>query len=251
MSTQRLAGKVAFLTGGSKGLGPHLAQKMIAEGAKVALLARESAELHEVAGRLGDSALAVACDVADRGAVRAGFAAAAGTLGGLDFLINNAAIALLHRLEEATDEELALQVGVNFLGPLHTIREAVPLMRARGGGHIVNVSSQSVAMSVPYMTLYGATKGGLEALTAGLRSELRGDNIKLTAMRMGAMRVGKGLTRYWTPERKAAYLESVRASGMMNQLGGWMEPPSVAAALADLLAQPADLTTDFVEITGR
>jgi meso-butanediol dehydrogenase / (S,S)-butanediol dehydrogenase / diacetyl reductase len=151
-----LSGKTALVTGSARGLGVHFAEALIEADANVVLVARSASLLRQEAERLGHRALALPWDISDPDAVRAVFAAAMEAFGGLDILINNATLNHAHRIEEATDDELAAEIGVNILGAIYCMREAIPLMRARGGGDIVNVSSESVMRPFPFLTTYAA-----------------------------------------------------------------------------------------------
>jgi NAD(P)-dependent dehydrogenase (short-subunit alcohol dehydrogenase family) len=245
-----LSGKVAVVTGASKGLGAHLARALSATGCSVALVARPSPELEAVAAGLGEAAAAFPCDVADPGAVRSAFAALKDRFGRLDFLINNAAVAHLNRIDEASDTDIAREIGVNFMGALYCTREAIPRMREVGGGHIVNVSSQGVRLQAPYLALYAATKGALETLSSAMRNEVKADGIRVTVLRLGGVATGVGLTRSWDRTKKDAYLQAAREMGLLKQVGGWMAPESVARTLVDILGWPADVGPEMLELNG-
>jgi NAD(P)-dependent dehydrogenase (short-subunit alcohol dehydrogenase family) len=100
--------------------------------------------------------------------------------GRLDGLVNNAAVAWPHRVEDVTDEELQAEVGTNLVGPLLTARVAVPAIRRSGGGDIVNISTESARDPFPFLALFAATKAGMEVLTEGLARELRAEPIRVT-----------------------------------------------------------------------
>src|SRR6266480_3438483 len=131
-----LDGKVAVVTGASRGIGAVIAAGLAAEGASVALLARDKDRLTAAAEAIGELAVAVPTDVSDPDSVRDAFAAVADRFGRLDVLVNNAAVAWPHTVEAAADEQLQAEVGTNLLGPLYAIRAAVPLLRATSGGHV-------------------------------------------------------------------------------------------------------------------
>ena len=145
---QRLANRIVVVTGASRGMGRSISATFAAEGAKVAMLARDGEALAEAAREIGASAMPVSCDVSDPNAVRAAFAAIEATLGGIDVLINNAAVANPQLIEEADDRLAQREVAVNLLGPLYCSRAAIPSMRRSGGGDIINVSSESDRKSV-------------------------------------------------------------------------------------------------------
>ncbi len=158
MTDTTVAGKVVAVTGASAGSGLGIARRFVAEHASVVLLARDKQRLDAVAADLGPRAVPVACDVADADSVRNAFSEIASRFGTLDVLINNAAIYRPCAVEHLTDEEIARQVQTNLLGPVHTCRAAIPLLRAAGGGDIINTSSESTLHPFPMLSIYVATK---------------------------------------------------------------------------------------------
>lgn len=244
--TGRLAGKVVAVTGASRGMGRIFAQTLSGEGADVVLLARASDALDETAAAL-PGALKLVCDVGDAGDVRRAFAAIGQRFERLDGLINNAAVCMLHRLEEASDEELFAEARTNLIGPALAMREAVPLMRAAGGGDIVNVSSESVRLPFPYLAFYAATKAGLEALSAGLRAELRPDRIRVTVLRSGHV-AGGNLGASWPQERMAAFFKTIKQSGHAAFAGDAIAPETSAGMLIELLCLPKEACIDLIEL---
>lgn len=250
MRERALEGRIAALTGASKGLGRTVARALVAQGAKVALLARDSKELHEAAQALGEQALPIACDVSDADSVRQAFAGLRSRFDHLDILINNAAVSYLNRIESASDADIHREVGTNLLGPIFCIREAVPLLKKGHAPLIVNVSSLAARLPFPFTTIYSTTKAALEMLSFALKSELKADGIRVTALRLGAVKTGRGLTRSWTSEKKAEYLEAVRTSGLMSLVGGWTTPENMAEALIAILTLPAEINPGIVELGG-
>lgn len=247
---RRLEGKIAALTGASKGLGRTLAKTLAREGATIVLLARPSAELESLAAEIPGRSLPVACDVSDPHSVRAAFAQLKETHGPLDLLINNAAVSFLNSVETASDEDIQAEIGTNLLGPIFTIREAIPLMRGRDGV-IINVSSLAARQPAPLTTLYSTTKAALEMLSFALRAELRRDNIRVTTLRLGAVKTGKGLTRNWPADKKAQYLEAVREAGIMEMTGGWMTPDAISEAVVAIATLAPEISPGLVELSGR
>jgi len=241
---ESLQGRVYAVTGGSKGMGLRYARALTAEGAHVAILARPSAALDEVAAELPD-ALTLPCDVSSVDDVRRAFAAIKERFGRLHGLINNAASCLPHSIADATDQEIHAQVGANMLGPIYTVREAVPLLRAAGGGDIINVSSESVRIPFPMLTLYAATKAGLEALTQGLRMELRPFGIRVTTLRVG--QVGdSSLHTHWEPGRKEEFYQVITELGRKDP--DPMRPETTAAMVVQMLRLPREANIDLVEM---
>lgn len=243
----RLAGRVAVVTGAARGLGRRICEALVGEGARVAMLGRDLAALEAAAQGFGDAALPLRCDVADAREVGAAFAAVAERLGGPDILVNNAAIGQLLPIAEADPAQVAYEVGVNLLGPIHCIRAAVPGMRARGGGDIVNVSSESVLRPYPMLGVYAATKSALETLSRSLRSELRGEGIRVTVLRAGRMGES-GFNRGWPADLVVRYREVVAREGFHAASGEPIRPAIAAAALVDLLCLPREAQAELIEL---
>lgn len=246
MSGQRLAGRVIAITGASRGMGRVFARRLSAEGARVALIARPSFALDEAAGELPGS-LKVPCDLARPAEIRTAFVAIASQAGKLDALINNAAICLLHRIEEATDDEIEREAATNLSGPALCIREAIPLLRQAGGGDIVNITSESVRLPFPYLTFYAATKAGLETLSAGLRAELRSDHIRVTILRSGHVS-GGSIGATWEPGRAADFVDAITRSGHKAFAGEAIAPETTAGMLVELLCLPREANIDLMEL---
>jgi NAD(P)-dependent dehydrogenase (short-subunit alcohol dehydrogenase family) len=181
----RLKGRVAVVTGASHGLGVTIAHRLIGEGAEVVLMARTRDKLEAVAAQLGDGALAVQCDISDPDAVRAAFGDIAKRHGRVDLLVNNAGLIGMSLLEEADDGWILDQVATNLIGPILCTRSAIPLLREAGGGDIINISSRSVELARPYLSVYAATKGGLEVFSRTMAAELRPVGIRVCAIRVG------------------------------------------------------------------
>jgi NAD(P)-dependent dehydrogenase (short-subunit alcohol dehydrogenase family) len=159
---------------------------MRAEGASVALLARSGDLLTALAGELGvDQAFAIRCNIGNPDDVRSAFSAIDKRFGSIDILVNNAGLISMSLLAEASDQSITEIVSTNLLGAIFCSREAIPLIKASGGGHIVNISSRSVELARPYLSVYSATKGGLEVFTRTLAAELRPDRISVSTIRVG------------------------------------------------------------------
>lgn len=180
----QLHGRRVLVTGGSRGIGAALALGFRDAGADLALVARPSAELDEVAGRLG--ADAYPCDLADRDAVGE-LIARVESDAPVDVLVNNAGISGVGWFGDRTHAEIDRVLDVNLRAPMLLTRDVIPYMLGRGRGHIVNVSSMAAVFSPPGLTTYGASKAGLSHFTAGLRAELRDDPIGITAVHLGSV----------------------------------------------------------------
>jgi NAD(P)-dependent dehydrogenase (short-subunit alcohol dehydrogenase family) len=250
MGIRELEQKVAVVTGASKGIGRAMARSLVAAGARVALLARPSAALNEAGNEFGAAALAIACDVSDPNQVRQAINQTAAHFGRLDILVNNAALCEPHLVAKTSDEKIRAEIGVNLLGPMFCCREAIPHLERSGGGHIVNVSSESVRLPFPYLAIYAGTKGGLETFSAGLRSELLAQRIRVSVLRLG--NVGEtNILDSWPPAVAAEYFAHIRASGHLAMVGPTCTPQSVAGALIDILRLPEDVNADLFEVRSR
>jgi NAD(P)-dependent dehydrogenase (short-subunit alcohol dehydrogenase family) len=250
MAVRELAEKVVVITGASKGIGRAMAQRLAEDGARVALLARPSSALTEAGRDLGAAALPVACDVSDANQVRHAMANVAAHFGRLDILVNNAALCEPHLVAQTTDEKIRAEISVNLMGPIFCCREAIPHLQRSGNGHIVNVSSESVRMPFPYLAIYGATKGGLETFSAGLRSELRAQRIRVSVLRLGNVG-GTNIIDAWPADVAAEYFAHIRESGHLAMVGSTCTPQSIAKALSDILRLPEDVNADLFEVRSR
>lgn len=243
--SESLAGKVAAVTGASRGIGLATARVLAERGARVALIARNRATLDAAVSTIGDAALAVVANVCEPDSVRAAFAEIEREAGRLDLLVNNAAIARLHRVEEASDEDLAAAVGTNFLGVLYCTRAAIPLLRA-SGGVVVNLSSEGVRRPFPLLSVYLATKGAVEMLSLALSEELRSDGIRVTLLRSGGS--SAGFAQDWEPEARRRALELWSERGLLDFVGRPMAPEAIAESIVHAATRPAGLGVDFLEV---
>ena len=188
--TQRLAGKVAIITGASRGLGAFCAEAYAREGAAVAIAARTEVEkserlpgtIHHTAEQIrqaGGRALAVPCNVADVDSVERMVERVLAELGRVDILMNNAAVQPPGFISTISFKHWELEFKVNVHGPLYCARAVLPHMLERGSGNIINISSIAARGG----SHYGATKRALEAMTIGLAAELRTKHIAVNALK--------------------------------------------------------------------
>jgi NAD(P)-dependent dehydrogenase (short-subunit alcohol dehydrogenase family) len=191
--TLDLRGRTVLLTGGSRGLGLVMARELVAAGARLAIWARDPAELERARRDLADRGgpvLALTCDVTDREQVAALVRRVRAELGPIDVLINNAGVIEVGPVEVMGDEDYEEAMRTHFWAPLHAIREVLPGMKARRAGRIVNISSVGGKVSVPHLVPYSASKFALVGLSEGLRAELMKDGILVTTVCPGLMRTG-------------------------------------------------------------
>jgi 3-oxoacyl-[acyl-carrier protein] reductase len=177
-----LAGKVALVTGASRGIGAAVAGALGAAGARVAVNFRQEAAAAEQVARAIGQALAVQADVADSSAVAAMLAAVEAGLGPVDILVNNAGIALIRGIEDLTEADFDATLAVNLKGAFLCTQAVLPGMRARGWGRIVNISSGAARGAGGVGLHYNASKAGLEGLTRGYAARLVKEGITVNAV---------------------------------------------------------------------
>jgi NAD(P)-dependent dehydrogenase (short-subunit alcohol dehydrogenase family) len=168
MTSTRLAGKVVLVTGAGQGIGRGTALALAREGACVALAGRTVAKCEAVAAEIdafGGSALALACDVTERSQIESALAATAGRFGGLDALVNNAQTSVQRLLAETTDEDVDVCWRSGPLATLHAMQAALPLLRARGGGSIVNFGSSTAIDGNAAFGAYAMAKEAIRGLS--------------------------------------------------------------------------------------
>ena len=178
-----LTDKVVIVTGASAGIGEATARRLAREGARLVLAARRTDRIQRLADELGE-AVAVTTDLRDPAQVRALVAAATDAYGGIDVLVNNAGQGLHVPAMEIALEDLVAVTELNFYAPLVAMQAVVPIMRERGGGSIVNVSSGTTRMvPVPIGTAgYASTKAALNMLSRVARAELAGEGIAVSVV---------------------------------------------------------------------
>lgn len=237
-SGEKLAGKVAVVTGGGRGLGRAAALAFAAQGASVAIVSRTESELGEVARLIGnDRCIALAGDVGLGDTARRVVAATVKWFGGVDILMNNAAVVgPFRRMEDVTEPEWDASLAVNLKGAFLFAREVVPHMRRRGGGAIINVTSGLGSFVLSPFGLYCIAKGGLNQLTRILALELGDAGIRVNGLDPGIMDTGMQDTiRTAGPQTLGP--ETWR-SFVAYKEKGMLDPAEKVARLAVFLASP-------------
>jgi 3alpha(or 20beta)-hydroxysteroid dehydrogenase len=188
MAVAPLAGKVAIVTGAARGQGEAEARQFVDDGARVVLTDVLRAEVDAVADDLGDAAISVHHDVTSEAEWDAVVAAALSSFGGVDVLVNNAAIHWVRALTQESRADFERMLAVNLVGPFLGMRRVVEPMRAGGGGSIVNVSSYAGLHGIPGHTSYGAAKWALRGITKTAAIELGPAGIRVNSIHPGPIR---------------------------------------------------------------
>jgi len=203
-----LRGKTVLITGGSRGLGLVMAREFAREGARVAICARNNAELERARADLaarGADVLAALCDVTDKAQVGGLIEAVHDRFGRIDVLVNNAGVIQVGPMEVMTIEDYDEAMRTHFWAPLYTTLAVLPEMRRRRDGRIVNISSIGGKISVPHLLPYSASKFALVGLSEGLRAELAKDNIAVTTVCPGLMRTGSPRNAFFKGKHREEY----------------------------------------------
>lgn len=200
-----LNGRVAVITGGSRGLGLLLARQLGQQGARVVIVARDEAELARAKDDLQGQDIVASTIVADVGKAdeaRRLIEDVVSRYNRIDLLFNNAGIMTVGPHVHMTLADYEEAMAIHFWGPLHTMRAAIPHMRAAGGGRIVNISSIGGRVGVPHLAPYCASKHALTGLSTSLSAELARDNIFVTTVHPGLMRTGSPFNAWFKGQHR-------------------------------------------------
>ncbi|MGA2244503.1 MAG: glucose 1-dehydrogenase [Verrucomicrobiota bacterium] len=230
-NTKKLTGKVAVVTGASKGIGAAIAKHLAAEGASVIVnYASSKAGADQVVGEItsaGGTAVAVQGDVARKTDIDRLFAETKKAFGQLDVLVNNAGIYEFAPLEQITEEHFHKQFNLNVLGLLLTTQEALKYF-SPAGGSVVNVSSLVSTLAPPHGSVYSATKGAVDVITASLAKELGARKIRVNAVRPGLVETeGTRTSGFTSGEFHDQYIQNA-------PLGRIGQPQDIATAVTFL-----------------
>jgi len=209
--------RTVLITGGSRGLGLVLARQFAQEGARVILCARDTEELERAAADLVERGADVwthDCDVTDRAQVQGMVERVLDECGALDVVVNNAGIIQAGPMETMTPQDYEEAIRTHLYGPMHVIDAALPHMRRRGAGRVVNISSIGGLISVPHLLPYCSSKFALVGYSMGLRSELARDGIVVTTVCPGLMRTGSPRNAYFKGQHRAEYAWFKAASSL-------------------------------------
>lgn len=246
-----MEGKVVVVTGASKGIGRATSRAFAARGAQVVMLARSRERLEAEADSIGANAHAIAVDIGDPDQVNAAFEQIGAEHGRVDTLVNNAGVAVLTSIQDATDEQILRSVSTNLLGPIYATRAAIPMLRATGGGDIINISSESTMSPFPFLALYAASKGGLEVFAKAALTELKPYGIRVTVVLCGATTTE--FASEWDAEVMVRFFDAAQQSGhlALASAGQPMNPADVADALVFVASRPAGQMIDLLHVRSH
>jgi clavulanate-9-aldehyde reductase len=237
-----LSGRAVGITGASSGIGEATALACARAGAAVALAARRTERIEALAERIsgeGGRAVAVTADVGEEDQARAFVERAQRELGRLDALVNNAGVMLLGPIADAPTDEWRTMIHVNVFGVLYCTHAALPIFRAQGSGHVVNVSSVAGRVARAGAGVYNLTKFGAGAFSEALRQEEAANGIRVTLVEPGA--VATELVSHNRPE----ILDQMR-QGFADVTP--LEPEDIANVVLYALAQPQNVSINEVLI---
>jgi 3-oxoacyl-[acyl-carrier protein] reductase len=228
-----LKDKIAVVTGGTKGIGRAVAESLLKAGASVFICARDKSVLKRALEEL--SALGKVdgeiCDVRSEAQVKMMLDECIRVFGGVDILVNNAGVGVFGKtIEEIEPDEFRWVLETNLFGVFYACHHAIPLMRERGGGYIINVSSLAGQNAHPKMAAYNASKFALNGFTEAMMQEVRHDNIKVSLICPGSVNTEFG-------------------GGEVSAENAWqLQPADIAEVVLDLLNHHARSLPSKVEI---
>ncbi|MGH7950888.1 MAG: glucose 1-dehydrogenase [Limisphaerales bacterium] len=235
-NTKKLAGKVAVVTGASKGIGAAIAKQLAADGASVIVnYASSKSGADKVVGEItaeGGKAIAVQGNVAKKADIDRLFAETKNAFGKLDILVNNAGVYEFAPLEQITEEHFRKQFDLNVLGLLLTTQEALKYFTSSGGS-VVNISSLVSTLAPPNASVYSATKGAVDTITASLAKELGARKIRVNAVRPGLVETEGTVTSGFT---QGDFHDQYVANAPLGRIG---QPRDIASATSFLASDDA------------
>jgi NAD(P)-dependent dehydrogenase (short-subunit alcohol dehydrogenase family) len=229
--------KTWFITGISSGIGAALAETLIAKGHFVIGTFRQAQQSADFNAQHGGKAFALVLDLCDQNSILQAVETVKAQFGGIDVLVNNAGFGFAGAIEEASDAEVRQVFEANFFGTLQLTQAFLPLMRERGQGHIIQLSSHGGIKAFPGFGIYNASKFALEGMSEALAAELAPLGIKVTIVEPGPFRTGFAGKAF---QEAAAQIEAYQATAgafreRMKQVDGKQEGDPIKAAEAILL----------------
>lgn len=229
-----------FITGSSGGLGRALTEHLLAAGHQVVATARDTAAVDDLTTAYPRTAAAVRLDVTDRESIRTAVAAAEDRFGGIDVLVNNAGYGYTAAVEEGEEGAVDRLFATNFFGPVAVVKAALPGMRRRGKGLIINVSSVGARITLPGGGYYSAAKAALEGLSGSLRKEVEPLGLRVMVVEPGSFRTDfRGRSADRSSTTIGAYDEVLGRTGG-RALGPQRGEPARAAAAILTAAEAAE-----------
>jgi NAD(P)-dependent dehydrogenase (short-subunit alcohol dehydrogenase family) len=229
-----LTNNTAIVTGGTKGIGLAIARALVTAGVNVSLSARHEDEINKAVAELNEigagRCVGFVCDVRDEAQVESLFANTVSALGGLDILVNNAGIGIFASVESTSGDDFRAVIETNLCGVFYCCHAAIPLMRQRGGGYIINISSLAGANPHANMAAYNASKFGLNGFSEALMQEVRHDGIKVSYIMPGSVNTEFG-------------------GDVPSPSKSWqLQPEDIAHVVMDLLQYPDRTLPSRIEI---
>lgn len=233
-----LAGRLALVTGASRGIGAAVARRLALSGARVALLARSADTLAALVAEIGDGAVALVCDVRDTRALSRALDSLPELLGGAPgIVVNNAGAFFVAPARDTSVDAFAATLAVNLTAPFAVVRALLPAMSASREGHVVTIGSIADRMAFPGNAAYAASKYGLRALHEVLRAELKASGVRVSLVSPGP--VDTDLWNSIDPDQQAGFTPR---SEMLS-------PDSVAEAVHWVVTSPAGVNVDELRLS--
>ena len=253
-----LIGKVAIVTGGSKGIGRATALALAQEGADVSICARGAEALEEAAteirSRTGRRVIATTADMIVLEDIRNMVATTAAELGGVDILVNNAVNSVAAPFMELSDEAWLNHIGVKVMGYVRCAREVVPHMRARGGGRIINIGGMAARDVNNLLATNGVTNSAVSNFAKNLADQVAADGIRVNCIHPGDTRTPRRVALLERQARDAADITVEEAEARLlgdMPIGRMVEPEDIANLVLFLVSDKADaITGQTVAVDG-
>jgi len=229
--------KTWFITGTSSGFGRALTEELLARGDRVAATVRNLATMNDLVDRYRDQLWVAGLDVTDAERIRDVVRSAFSALGRIDVIVNNAGYGLAGAAEEVSDAQIRRQIDTNLIGSIQVIRAALPFLRNQQGGRIIQVASMGGQITFPNLSLYHATKWGIEGFIESVAQEVAPFGIEFTIVEPGTARTNFGAGSMIAAEPTAVYdrtpvgeFRRAAAAGLFPSLG---DPHKMAHAIID------------------
>ena len=251
--------KVWLITGSSRGLGRALAEAVLAAGDRLVATARDPEPLRAIVATAPDRALAVKLDVTSAVEARGAVEATIARFGRLDVLVNNAGFANVNSIEDVTEDDFRTQMETNFFGVFHVTRAALPVLRAQGSGHVIQISTIGGRLGTVGLAAYQSSKWAVEGFSEVLAQETRPFGVKVTLVEPGGFRTDFAGSSMRLDELTPAYRYTVGAFGEYVRTNGGAQrgdPAKAAKVIFELAKFPEPplrllLGTDAVYMAAK